>query len=397
MFNATRSSHRGIGSILFCLVGLICGSAGPMASAAAPSTNTPAVQLKPGRALGTFHFARQSRATFTMNGSCELIASFKDVWMDVAASIAVRDPHDFTIEADLRPGTYWISVAPRDANNADYWPSKSSLRIHIDKAGRLYVQDREPSDEADFLVVRRIRGLSPDRLAIAEQARPTLTWPAIPGAVSYQGNLMADGRFDPIHVMQPKFPISRDLPADKLCAWNIIAWGRNRKILAEGRGFFFGKGTKAAVVDEARAEHKSSITQPPPGGSYLGIRVAPGWVNKNPTKLPPDGIFPIPRDSDTDFIPGIEVGEVAPGSPAIDAGLRPDDVIVAMNNHAVLVDPKEGVADVQAFFRQISALAPGSQIKLKVRRFPKEFTVTATLARFSGTKPEAPATAPAGG
>lgn len=325
-----------------------------------------------------------------MNGSCELVASIRDFWGDVAASMAVIDPHNSLIEADLRPGTYRVLVAPKDPDNADYWPGRSSLRIHIDQAGHLYVQDREPSDQADFLIVKRIKGLSPDRATIADQARPTLSWPAVPGAVFYEGNLMAD-RIEPIHVTKTEFPVTRDLPAEKLCIWNIRAWDRNGKILAEGRATFFGKGTKSAAIDEARA-HGSRTTHPPLGGAYLGIHPTFTWVNKNPTKLPPNAIFPIPPGSDTSFIPGIQVMEVAPGSPAIDAGLLPDDVIIEMNDHAVPVDPKDGYADLQAFTRELLALAPGNAVKLKVRRFPKELTISATLGKFPGVKTDAPAT-----
>ena len=285
-----------------------------------------------------------------------------------------------------------MTVSPTDASSADFWPSNLALRIHIDKDGYLYTLDGEHSDKPDFVIVKRINGVVPGELATADKAQPTLSWPAVSGASFYEGAVIVLGRPERIHGRDPKFLVAHDLLPDQECNWSIHALDHNGKTLAEGRGTFFGQGTKPTTISQARANQKCIITGPPAGGSYLGIRPRPAWTDKSPTRTPPVGEFSIPPGSNTDFIPGIKVSEIDSGSPAIDAGLLPDDVIVAMNDRPVPLDPKEGIADVQAFMRQISTLAPGSRVNLKVRRFPKELTITATLARFSGAKPDAPAT-----
>jgi len=251
--------------------------------------------------------------------------------------------------------------------------------------------------KATFKILKRIYGFLPDQVTIADSVRPTLTWTAVQGASFYEGSAVIGSWPERIFTKQPKFTLSRDLPAGERCFWRIEALDKHGELFAEGYGFFFGKGTNAAIVEKARSGSGSKTARPAAGRAYLGVGLNPTWVNKTPTKPMPTGQFAIMPGSDTDFMPGIEVIAVYPDSPAIDAGLLPDDVIVAINDHPVQIDPKIGFADMQDFTRQLSALALGSQVKLNVRRFPKELTITATLGSFSGAKRAASATAPSGG
>lgn len=356
-------------------------------------------QLERGKAAGTFHFICAAQATLAGDGKCELIATIFDAWNDTAATIPVTDPHEFAIEADLRPGTYRILLEPSKASTAEYLPSQSSLRAHIDKSGQLYMHTlgSEFRGKATFKILKRINGFLPDQVTIADGVRPTLTWTAVNGASFYEGSAVVGSWPQRIFTKQPIFTMSRDVPAGERCFWRLEALDKHGEPFAEGYGFFFGKGTNAAIVEKARSGRRSKTVQPAPSRAYLGVSLNPTWVNKIPSKPMPTGQFAIMPGSDTDFMPGIEVVDVCPDSPAIDAGLLPDDVIVAINDHPVQIDPKMGFADIQNFTEQLSAFAPGNQANLKVRRFPKELTITATLRSFSGAKRAAPATAPAGG
>ena len=73
--------------------------------------------------------------------------------------------------------------------------------------------------------------------------------------------------------------------------------------------------------------------------------------------------------------PGVVVFQVQSGSAADRAGLRPGDVITALNGTAV--------SDPNTFRNAIAGLAPGTEVTLTVRRDGNESQVRATLGEFT--------------
>src|SRR5688572_31395881 len=73
--------------------------------------------------------------------------------------------------------------------------------------------------------------------------------------------------------------------------------------------------------------------------------------------------------------PGVVVFQVQSGSAADRAGLRPGDVITALNGTAV--------SDPNTFRNAIAGLAPGTEVTLTVRRDGNENQVRATLGEFT--------------
>jgi serine protease Do len=71
---------------------------------------------------------------------------------------------------------------------------------------------------------------------------------------------------------------------------------------------------------------------------------------------------------------GALVAEPQPGSPAEKAGIKAGDVIVSVNG--------EAVEDARTLARRISALAPGTSVKLGVLRNSREDTLTLTLGEL---------------
>jgi serine protease Do len=67
---------------------------------------------------------------------------------------------------------------------------------------------------------------------------------------------------------------------------------------------------------------------------------------------------------------GAVVGEVAPDSPAAKAGLRKEDVIIAMNGKEV---------DARSLRNTVGAMTPGSRVDLKVLRGSSEEHFSVTL------------------
>ena len=82
-------------------------------------------------------------------------------------------------------------------------------------------------------------------------------------------------------------------------------------------------------------------------------------------------IRPTPLEDGSAIRRGISVREVVNGGPAWDAGIRPGDVIMAMD--------KETVADASQFLFAIAQRPPGSQVELDVVRQGEAFQTYATL------------------
>ncbi len=74
--------------------------------------------------------------------------------------------------------------------------------------------------------------------------------------------------------------------------------------------------------------------------------------------------------------PGAEVTTLLPGSPAVKAGLKPGDVVVAVDTHHV-----DSVADLQ---ERLYTVAPGTTVQLHVERGAGQIVVTVTLAGSPG-------------
>jgi serine peptidase DegS len=68
---------------------------------------------------------------------------------------------------------------------------------------------------------------------------------------------------------------------------------------------------------------------------------------------------------------GIQVREVSPGGPAWNAGIRPGDILLALDG--IVVD------DARALLLAIAQKAPGAQVELQVHRNEQVFTTYATL------------------
>src|SRR5438132_63855 len=108
----------------------------------------------------------------------------------------------------------------------------------------------------------------------------------------------------------------------------------------------------ADFVDKGKkGEYKAIVKVKPaagPGG-FHGIILVPNVVERTP--------------------PFVE--DTVPGSPAVKAGLRPDDLIVYVNN--------EKIVSIQEFHDLVDRARPGTDVKLEVRRGEKLITVMVKL------------------
>jgi len=86
---------------------------------------------------------------------------------------------------------------------------------------------------------------------------------------------------------------------------------------------------------------------------------------------------------------GAIVASVTPNSPAAKAGLKPGDVILSANGHAV-----KSVHDLP---RLVAAMPPGQKIDMTVRRSGKEMTLAATTGEMPQQEQQASASTGSGG
>ena len=108
----------------------------------------------------------------------------------------------------------------------------------------------------------------------------------------------------------------------------------------------------ADLVEKGRkGEYKAIVKVKPtagPGG-FHGIILVPNVVERTP--------------------PFVE--DIMPGSPAAKARLRPDDLIVYVNN--------EKIVSIKEFRDLVDRAKPGSEVKLEVRRGEKLITIMVKL------------------
>jgi serine protease Do len=99
-------------------------------------------------------------------------------------------------------------------------------------------------------------------------------------------------------------------------------------------------------------------------------RVVRGWLGIQIQRLTDD----LAKSYKIKEAKGAVISEVTPGSPAEAAGVRPDDVVVAVDGR--------GVEDNSDLSRYIASKAPGTTVRLKVVRGGAEREIPVTLGTF---------------
>lgn len=156
---------RGCCAAIFCLL-IACAMSRADSGATTRPTGEPIAQLASGKEAGTFHLVYHARAKFTMPGRCALQVSLTALPHRELIPLRLDGAGDFTLEADVSPGTYNVTVAPQDSNG-DYWPSDWQ-RLHVSKDGGLYRPRGWLTQSLDFVLDRRMKDISPASSAIAD-------------------------------------------------------------------------------------------------------------------------------------------------------------------------------------------------------------------------------------
>ncbi|MBF0443261.1 MAG: Do family serine endopeptidase, partial [Oligoflexales bacterium] len=134
--------------------------------------------------------------------------------------------------------------------------------------------------------------------------------------------------------------------------------GINNFILASGQGLGFAisiNSVKNAIEDLKEGKQVKR--------GYIGI--APADLTKQ-----------LAEEMSLKDMNGVLVTDVTEGEPADKAGIKPYDVIIAVND--------KSVSDAKGLIRLVSAIKPGNEAKIKVIREGKEMLFTATVRERPG-------------
>jgi len=202
--------------------------------------------------------------------------------------------------------------------------------------------------------------------------------------VTYRGNLLSFGTAVKSPLLQKNVILTK---------WSEIARFRNDLIVVTSRG----KYNRAVVVgvypeydlalldtdahlvpldlkNEAAPELGDFIAQAAPDGSVLSM----GVVSVKPRSLRESdkAYLGVLMDFETSAKGGIPITEVVPSSPAFYAGLRPGDVVLAVDQRKI-----KGAMEMR---NTLQKFVPGSDVTINYRRNQNEYTTTVRL----GSRPE---------
>ena len=177
------------------------------------------------------------------------------------------------------------------------------------------------------------------------------------GIISAKGRNIQAGPFDSF--LQTDASINPGNSGGPLIDMRGKVIGINTAIIASGQGIGFAIPSNMAqdVINQLRTD--KTVKR-----GWLGVQIQ----NVDDATAKAMGL------SETT---GALVGEVFPGEPADKAGMKPGDIIIAVNG--------ETVVDNSDLLRKVAALKPGTEVPVKVWRDGKELTFNLTLgARDSG-------------
>jgi len=299
-------------------------------------------QLAPGKKPGTFAFSYTNSVQFSQERAFPvnvLITSYLVVndLTKARSLVKVSDSSPFMILADLPPGGYWVSVQMPLEKNTLYW-SSGLISVLIDPHGLATIHD--PLIRP-LTLKKKMTVDGPMGNVVMTDKRPVLKWEPLTGATNYQVFWSAEEPGKPLPVggnnastSDTQLTIPEDLLPGRRYQWSVFGKdATGRELGYWSAAFFYTPGGK-----EAFQKAGPWPTTARKGAAYLGISPRPGGSS------------------------GIVVMNVLAGSPALAAGLKPNDVLTSFND------------------KQLNSLSIGQFVEL-VRAQPIGSVVTISYTR----------------
>jgi hypothetical protein len=312
----------------------------------------PAKQLSPGKQAGTFSFTYSGQVKPPEETVVPVTVTISGLDKRPVAQFNITNENPFTFSADLPPGSYIISGEAGSADGGKYWPMLAG-RFFISRTGMANFS----SPVRPLFVSQKIDILSPKLGETVAGASPLLKWQPVDGAVEYRVSWStpeADGRSDNTgasgRISVPEFQMLDDLAPGKEYQWTVQARGSSGQRIGDANASFFTSGAQA--TSQAGGPNLCPDTVPSkPGDPYLGAS-----LKQNPGTLP-----------------GLSVAGIAANSPAIKAGLEPNDVLTSFNGHRL-----KDVSVVE-FVNLVHEVAPGRHVIVEYVRNGVATSVPVTI------------------
>jgi len=265
-------------------------------------------QLQPGKTAGTYVFSYSAAIEFSQEPAFPVNFTIADYAHKPVFQFPVNDSKTFTISTELAPGGYWINSRVLPDKATTYWDS-SSVSLFVDQSGKATINEFP----LGIRHLKKMTTLSPSNASIVSDKRPLLRWTPLPGAVSYRVQWLEENA--PFKVVSrgsgetkaTELQITEDVIAERQYEWSVDAIGdKGQQIGYWSASYFFTPGGKEAFA-------KAPMLNPKPakGTPYIGI---------NPIKL-------LSKDEPQ----GIRITSVGANSPAMKAGLQPEDMLISLD------------------------------------------------------------------
>jgi hypothetical protein len=282
------------------------------------------VQLRPGRTPGTWRLQYVDRLRWRGTPATSTVRLSNG--FQTLTTVVVGPGEAVDLDIDVPPGTWHVDADVDEAVAGDWWNALGP-RLVVDTAGLVTCAQNCRGLRHE----RKLEGLVPGSGETVSDARPTLTWPAVPGAATYAVRWSEIDPAHPKYQSNANFPVPdrswtfpTDVVAGRRYHWDVDARDADGVLLARGGAIFYTPGYVAPPPDPPL----------PPGRIGAELRPSAG--------------------------PGVLVGAVDPRSPAAAVGLRTGDRIVGAAG-----GPVSARADVMA---AVGRTAIGEALALEVVR-----------------------------
>jgi hypothetical protein len=316
-------------------------------------------QLPKGAADGRFHFSQHLEFTFSA-APVPIIATVRTVDGSKVDERNLAGGSMPELSIDVRPGTYYVQLTADTKDRKDgTYGSVVLPKFHVTKEGRIHFPSGQ-TQTISFLL--EITGMRPGGSAVVADRRPTLHWDPVDGAAYYIVTWVDPENADPVaKVSQPEYHVKDPLREAEEYGWRVSAYTANDHLLASGKAWFVPPNSDLAKPDTRPAKKVGEFYGV--DGIAIGESVVPIL---GPPVILPDGREADPRP--IDFQPAASVLGLLPGSPGIEAGLLPDDLIVKVNGKPLLPNPETGRGQSSDLIQKIEHLRSGEAATLTIRR-----------------------------
>jgi hypothetical protein len=287
------------------------------------------MQLPSGKTSGTYAFSYTGKVVFSQESAFPVQVELRVAEGNLILKVPVKDGSPFTLSTDLAPGSYWIgSMISASPSTSPYFNSEL-IEVFISLTG---MESMRSSSSDTLLHRKKMTVLEPGTMVdIPAGTMPLIKWQPQPGAVKYRIYWREiEGWMDVMHeeraeTAETQFQLTGTAISNRCYEWGVEAVGKDGESLAYGYGnYFFTPGGRESYKNAAQAMTRG----------YMGMSA-------------PDTGIKFVRKTDG----GLAIVEVAPGSPALQGGLEPGDILTSLNGKS-LVTMKAG--DFYALLRSQS-------------------------------------------